>query len=145
MPPESSKVPKVVKLYLEILQYPILAPKIRARMRSELFARGVITRADFENEVRFKAEQSQKLEGLEDPLVQESAEIWERRKQQTRDYLTDFYFAYNLPHELFESIVQSAVSERNPSQKVILSFNPELAPIDMVLAQGERYELLAPD
>ena len=145
MPAESSKVPKVVKLYLEILQYPILAPKIRARMRSELFARGVITRADFENEVRFKAEQSQKLEGLEDPLVQESAEIWERRKQQTRDYLTDFYFAYNLPHELFESIVQSAVSERNPSQKVILSFNPELAPIDMVLAQGERYELLAPD
>ena len=145
MPPaDSLKVPKVLKLYLEITQYPILAPKIRARMREELFARGVITRANFETEVRTKAEQSQRLEGLDDPLVQEPAEVWERRKQQTRDYLTDFYFAYNLPHELFEGIIQGIVAERNPSQKVFLSFNPELAPIDMVLAQGERYEALPP-
>ncbi len=142
--PEAPKVPKVVKLYLEIAQYPILAPKIRARMREELFARGVITRGDFEDEVRVKAVQSQRVEGLDNPLVQEPADVWERRKQQTRDYLTDFYFAYNLPHEIFENIVQGTVAERNPSQKVILTFNPELAPIDMVLAQGERYESLPP-
>ncbi|MBI5304614.1 MAG: PEP/pyruvate-binding domain-containing protein [Chloroflexi bacterium] len=142
MPPDSLKVPKVLKLYLEITQYPILAPKIRARMREELFTRGVITRTNFETEVRTKAEQTQRLEGLDNPLIQEPADVWERRKQQTRDYLTDFYFAYNLPHELFEGIVQSIVAERNPSQKVFLTFNPELAPIDMVLAQGERYEAL---
>jgi hypothetical protein len=145
MPPDSLKVPKVLTLYFEITQYPILAPKIRARMREELFARGVITRTNFENEVRSKAEQTQRLEGLDNPLVQEPAEVWERRKQQTRDYLTDFYFAYNLPHELFASIVQGVVSERNPTQKVFLSFNPELAPIDMVIAQGERYESLPPE
>jgi len=144
MPADTLKVPKVLKLYFEITQYPILAPKIRARMREELFSRGVITRTNFETEVRLKAEQSQRLEGLDNPLVQEPAEVWERRKYQTRDHLTDFYFAYNLPHDLFESIVQSIVAERNPSQKVFLTFNPELAPIDMVLAQGERYEALPP-
>ena len=29
-----------------------------------------------------------------------------------RNHLTDFYFAYNLPYELFESIVVEALTER---------------------------------
>ncbi len=138
------KTPKVLTLYLELSQYPILAPTIRARMRQELFTRGVITREAFEAEVTEKARRSQQLEGLVDPIVQESAEIWERRMQQTRDNLTDFYFAYNLPHDLFKDLVQSTVAQRNPNQKVILTFNPELAPIDMVVAQGETFESLPP-
>ncbi|HEX7593497.1 MAG TPA: PEP/pyruvate-binding domain-containing protein, partial [Anaerolineae bacterium] len=117
----------------------------RALMRGELFSRGVITPALFENEVKAKAQRSQELEGLVDPLVQESAEVWDRRVLHTRDTLTDFYFAYNLPHELFQNIVQLVVSERNPNQKVFLTFNPELAPLDMVLAQAEQYESLPLD
>jgi hypothetical protein len=142
MPQPDVPAPKVLTIYLELSQYPILAPTIRARMREELFARGVIARSTFENEVKARAQRSQELEGLVDPIVQESAEVWERRVQQTRDNLTDFYFAYNLPHELFKNIVQSVVAERNPNQKVFLTFNPELAPLDMVLAQAEQYESL---
>ncbi len=142
MPPD--KTPKILTLYLELSQYPILAPTIRARMRAELFARGIITREAFEAEVRAKAQRSQEIEGLVDPIVQEPAEVWERRLQQTRDTLTDFYFTYNLPHDLFKDIVQAVVTQRNPNQKVVLTFHPELAPIDMVLAQGEQYEALPP-
>ena len=145
MSQQDFQAPKVLTIYLELSQYPILAPTIRARMREELFARGVIARATFENEVKGRAQRSQELEGLVDPLVEESADVWERRMQQTRDNLTDFYFAYNLPHELFQNIVQSVVSERNPNQKVFLTFNPELAPLDMVLAQAEQYESLPTD
>jgi hypothetical protein len=144
MAAEPQRAPKVLTLYLELSQYPILAPTIRAQMRQELFTRGVVTREAFETEVFTKARQSQQLEGLVDPIAQESAEVWERRLQQTRDNLTDFYFAYNLPHDLFKDIVQSVVMQRNPNQKVILTFNPELAPLDMVLAQGEKFEALPP-
>ena len=143
MPPEPQKTPKILTLFLELSQYPILAPTIRARMRQELFMRGVITREAFEAEVQGKARQSQHLEGLIDPIAQEPPEVWERRLQQTRDNLTDFYFAYNLPHDLFKDIVQAAVMQRNPNQKVVLTFNPELAPIDMVLARGEEFEALS--
>ena len=145
MPPLPNKAPRVQALYLELSQYPILAPTIRARMRNELFTRGVVTRQAFEAEVIDKARHSQQLEGLVDPIAQESADVWERRLSQTRDNLTDFYFSYNLPHDLFQEIVQSVVAQRNPNQKVILTFNPELAPIDMVLAQGEKFEKLPPD
>ncbi len=142
MPPELRIKSRILTLFLELSQYPILAPIIRSRMREELFARGIITRETFEDEVRAKAQRSQELEGLVDPINQEPPEVWERRLQQTRDTLTDFYFAYNLPHDLFKDIVQSVITQRNPSQKVILSFHPELAPIDMVIAQGELYEKL---
>ncbi|MCL4395078.1 MAG: PEP/pyruvate-binding domain-containing protein [Chloroflexi bacterium] len=140
-----ANAPKVLRINLELSQYPILAPIIRARMREELFARGVIARVTFDNEVKAKAQRSQELEGLVNPLVEESAEVWDRRVQQTRDTLTDFYFAHNLAHELFQNIVQSVVAERNPNQKVFLTFNPELAPLDMVLAQAEQYEALPAD
>lgn len=142
MSSDFAKAPRVLTINLELSQYPILAPTIRARMRDEMFSRGVITPSAFDGEVKAKALRSQELEGLVDPLVEEPAEIWDRRVQQTRDTLTDFYFAHNLPHELFQNIVQSVVSERNPNQKVFLTFNPELAPMEMVLTQAEQYEQL---
>ncbi|HLF25494.1 MAG TPA: PEP/pyruvate-binding domain-containing protein [Anaerolineae bacterium] len=138
-------IPKALQLYLEISQYPILAKRIRERMRREIFARGVVSPHVFDQEVRDKAIRSQQLEGLLNPFEQESTEVWQARTEQIRDHLTDFYFAYNLPHDLFKEIVQDILSQRVPAQAVILSFNPELAPWDLLFAQGEAYENYPPD
>lgn len=145
MDPQLEQIPQVLKLYLEISRYPILARRIRARMRKQLFSRGVITPEQFEEEVRDKAITSQKREGLRDPVAQEPMEIWNERLEQIRDHLTDFYFAYNLPHALFEEIVRGVLSERALDRDVALPFNPELAPQNMLLAQAKRYQALSAD
>jgi hypothetical protein len=142
---EPDATPKVLKLYLEISQYPILAPTIRERMRGELYARGIISPSDLEQEVKHKAMLSQEMEGLTDPIAQEPADEWQRRIAHFRDTLTDFYFAHNLPHSLFERIVRDALARRVPPDDIFLSFNPELAPWDMLFAQGEAYEALPPE
>lgn len=148
LPPESSKI---LEIYLLIAQYPILASRIRQRMREELFRRGIITPERFEQEVREKAILSQQREGLYDPQHSESAEQWEIRYHRVRRTLTDFYFAYNLPVELLHQIIDSILagaangeSER-PSSDLALRFNPELAPLEMVLRQAEKYEALSDD
>ncbi len=138
-------MPKVLQLYLEISQYPILASRIRERMRQELFSRGVISQERFEAEVREKAILSQQREGLSDPLVQESAETWQERLRQIRETLTDFYFAYNLPHDLFRQIVSEVLGPQRLAEDDILTFNPELAPWDILFAKGEEYEALPPE
>jgi hypothetical protein len=140
------RMPKVLALYLKITQYPILARRIRERMRQEIFSRGVISPQVFDEEVREKAVLSQKREGLYDPLVQEAPEVWEERMRWIREHLTDFYFAYNLPHKLFEDIVQDIIAERAPQpEDVILPFNPEIAPWDLLFAQGEEFESYPPE
>lgn len=143
MDPLLEQIPQVLELYLQISQYPILAHSIRERMRKELFARGVISPDLFEEEVREKAITSQKREGIEDPFGQEAPWIWQERLSQIRDYLTDFYFAYNLPHALFEEIIHDVLDERAPDHDA-LPFNPELAPQNVLLAQAKRYANLAP-
>jgi hypothetical protein len=142
---EGDALPKVLELYLEISQYPILAPTIRERMRGELYARGVISPSDLEREVKHKAILSQKHEGLTDPFAQESADVWQRRLAHFRDTLTDFYFAHNLPPTLFVQILRDVLAKRVPPSDIFLSFNPELAPWDMLFAQGEAYEALPPE
>lgn len=137
--------PKVLAIYLALSEYPILARQIRERMRQEMFERGVITPERFEEEVRAKALLTQMEEGLTDPLVQESAEDWEERLRIVRDHLTDFYFALNLPYSLFEEIVRSALRPRKPEEEIVLTFNPELAPWDLLFAQAEQYEQLPPE
>jgi hypothetical protein len=132
--------PKVLTLLLELHEYPTLAPQIRERMREELFARGVISKEAFESEVRIKAVQSQEREGV--PEKQESPDDWMNRLRITRDNLTDFYFAYNLPHELFELLVRQTLTQRGQAEDVVLTFHPELAPWDMLFAKGEAYEAL---
>ena len=126
---EDQSSPKVLQIYLEISQYPILSHTIRERMREELFARGIISRENFENEVFRKAIHSQRREGLIDPLYEEPAQDWEKRVRYIRAHLTDFYFAYNLPHSLFERIVQrGACNNRVPDHDAPrCSFNPEIA------------------
>ena len=110
MPVEShDNVPKVMRIHLQLSQYPILADTIRERMREEIFRRGIILRDVFEQEAREKAILSQRREGILNPYQEEPADIWGRRLSQIRDYLTDFYFAYNLPHKRFEEIVQQVV------------------------------------
>ena len=145
MDPQPDQIPQVLELYLQISQYPILGRRIRARMREELFARGVISAEVFEKEVEQKGVVSQQRERVQDPFAQEPVQVWHERLEQIRDHLTDFYFAYNLPHALFEEIVREVLAERAPGPSVSLSFNPELAPQSFLLAQAKEYAALPPD
>ncbi len=131
-------MPKVLQLYLAISQFPVLSRTIRTRMREELFARGIIIEEAFEREVLQKAIESQKREGLTDPLIQEDPADWDKRVRYIRAHLTDFYFAYNLPHALFENILHEVLQQRVPDRTVQLTFNPEIAPWDMLFTEGER-------
>jgi hypothetical protein len=146
LPYESSKI---LNLYLLIAQYPMLAPRIRQQMRSELFHRGIITVDQFEAEVQERAVQSQEREGLSDPFYEESAADWQQRLALIRDHLTDFYFAYNLPRELLLRIIDDVVAHPANHAPIApglsLMFNPELAPLEMVLKQAEKYEGLPPE
>ncbi len=132
---------RVLNIYLALTRYPILASRIRGRMRAQLFGRGIIQPDTFEIEVREKAIESQVREGLHDPFAEESFEIWEARCERIRDSLTDFYFAYNLPYEDFEAIVGETVGEQGQPLNLV-SFNPELAPQDMLFEQAEMIERL---
>jgi hypothetical protein len=137
--------PPILSIYLQISRYPILAKQIRRRMREELYRRGIITRERLEAEVKEKAESSQRREGLTDPLAEERSEIWEQRLGQIRDQLTDFYFAYNLPLGLFESLTGELLAERNVrrGESGIPLFNPELTPVETLLGQLGQWEALS--
>lgn len=143
MPELPRGTPEILQIYLQIAQYPILAQRIRQRMRLELFQRGVITPQRLEEEACERAEVSQRREGMTDPLAQEDAAQWAQRVALIRDYLTDFYFAYNLPvdqfHQVLEEVLGGRAAERD---RVGLTFNPELAPRDLLLAQLAEYEAL---
>jgi Pyruvate phosphate dikinase, AMP/ATP-binding domain len=137
---------KTLRIYLALAQYPILGTQIRARMRRALFEHGVIGQQDFEAEVREQAIHSQEREALHDPYVEEPSAVWELRLSRLRDHLTDFYFAYNLPYDLFEQIVRDTLAERGVhAQDLLVSFNPELAPQSMLFEQASAIESLPED
>jgi hypothetical protein len=143
LPPASTD--RTLNIYLSLAQYPILSTQIRARMRRELFRRGVITSQAFESEVRERAIRSQAMEGLHDPFAEEPTDIWELRLLRVRDFMTDFYFAYNLPYDLFEQIVRDTLAERGAGPEDIqISFNPELAPQNMLFEQALAIEKMPP-
>ncbi len=144
MPVESHDVPKVMRIHLLITQFPIKALEIRRRMREELYRRGVITRPRLEQEAREKAILSQRREGILNPMLEETQETWERRLGQILDYLTDFYFAYNLPQYAFDHIVEQVVGKRQADGDFLLTYNPELAPWNLLFQQAEAYESLPP-
>jgi hypothetical protein len=151
MPEFAVEPPKILSLYLQIAQYPILAHQIRRRMRDELYRRGVITPARLEQEARDKAVLSQLREGLTDPFGEEDSGAWEQRLQQIRDHLTDFYFAYNLPLELFHRLVEESLAGRRGAlaepaaswDEITLTFNPELAPVDLLIRKIEQFAALS--
>jgi pyruvate phosphate dikinase-like enzyme len=133
----------ILVIYLQIAQYPILARQIRRRMREELYRRGVITPTRLEQEAKEKAVFSQRREGLTDPLAEEDAHQWEERLAQIRDHLTDFYFAHNLPLDLFQHIIEELLAQRTAHKSdAALTFNPELAPPDLLLRRIEQYDAL---
>lgn len=137
---------KALRIYLSLMQYPILCTQIRAQMRRVLFESGIITQRAFETEAREQAIRSQLREALHDPFAEEPSEIWELRLSRVRDHLTDFYFSYNLPYDRFEQIVRQVLSERGASShEMLVSFNPELAPQFMLFEQASAIENLPAD
>ncbi len=147
MPELPSDAPSILEVYLQLSQYPILAQQIRRRMREEIYRRGITTSEKFENEARDKAIKSQRREGMMNPLIEEDAGQWEQRLQQIRNYLTDFYFAYNLPLDLLQRLIDEAITQRLPGgdASTRLTFNPELAPLDFLLRKAQQYEDLPPE
>jgi hypothetical protein len=142
IPPESFKV---LEISLLIAQYPILASRIRREMRQELFRRGIVTSERFAQEVKEKAVLSQQREGLLGEGQSEDAEQWHLRFHRVQRTLTDFYFAYNLPIELLQKIVNGLLGQNKAAESAESSmrFIPELAPLEMVLRQAETFESLA--
>jgi hypothetical protein len=136
--PYSSADP-TFRIFLALSQYPILQSRIRAKMRQELFKRGVIETSEFNGMVREQAIDSQLREGLSDPFGEEPEDVWLARLERVRDYLTDLYFANNLSYELFEDIVHAVLDERGADQETwMTSWNAELAPQEMLVEQAMR-------
>ncbi len=137
--PNSSE--RLLSLTIALGQYPILGTKIRARMRAELFNRGIIDQKEFEAQVRSEAIQTQKMEGIDNPYYQEPSDIWEMRKSVLRDQLTDLLFSRHLPFELMETMISEVLVEKGitPTEQH-LAINPELAPLDLVFEQALTIE-----
>ena len=111
-------------------------------MRHELFQRGIISHEDLRDRGAGEGRASSEAgRGQAHPTPGEgSPDVWDQRLWITRQQLTDFYFAYNLPHDLLEDLVRQTLADRWVAKDVMLTFHPELAPWDMLFAQGEAYE-----
>lgn len=134
-----------IDIYIKLAQYPILSDEIRRRMREELYARGVLTQDVFEQEVEEQAIESQRREGVYDPFYAESFSVWEERKNRIRNFHTDFQFAYNMPHDRFQAVLDEVLEGKREEKSLELMFNPEVAPWSMLFEQGLRYEALPPN
>lgn len=139
-------VTPTIDIYIRLAQFPVLSDKIRARMRQELYSRGVIDEITFEAQVREKAIESQGRERLTDPFGQEEAHTWQRRKARVRDFQTDAIFAANLGSVLLDQIIKEILSDQPAaSPSAGLNFNPEISPWELLFRQGEIYEQLPED
>ena len=137
--PNSSE--RLLSVILTLGQYPILAPRIRARMREELFLRGIIDSRTLETQVNEEAIQTQRVEGIENPYTQEAKEIWEARLSAVRNQMTDLLFSRHLTYDLLEGLISEVMEERGlPAVDFHLAINPELAPLDMVFEQALTIE-----
>jgi len=140
--PQTSTDP-AFRIYLSLVQYPILQKRIRAQMRHELFKRGIISKEDFNSQVRTQAIESQRREGLLDPFADEPEDVWLARLEYIRKYLTDFFFANELSFELFEEIIKKVLEERGALQDEWQSdWNAELAPQEILVEQAIRINRL---
>lgn len=137
--------PRVLAVHLALMQYPILADRIRERMRQTLFERGIVSVEDFELQVRDKAIESQQRERMGDPTAEESEAVWQTRVGRVRDLLTEFYFGLNFRPEELARLVDETLAGRGTSRASMLpTFNAELAPWKMLFEQGKLIEA-APD
>jgi hypothetical protein len=143
LPPSATD--RLLSIYLALSQYPILATQVRDLMRQELFKQRFINPHEFEQEVIRKSIQSQEREGLQEPQIEEPAEVWEQRKALIRDQLTDFHFSHHLSFELIEQLIEKVLNERGiTSQETLFSFNPEVAPQDLLFHHGMMIEKMSP-
>jgi hypothetical protein len=134
---------RLISIYLTISQYPILSSKIRSLMRKRLYIGGFTTKEKLEEEVRLQSVQSQIREGLHDPFNEEVPETWDRRFSIIRDQLTDYYFSLYFPFQDLESIINTILQERGvEAQESLLSINPELAPLELIIEQAQTIEHL---
>jgi hypothetical protein len=141
--PHPRSITPAIDIYIRLAQFPVLADKVRMRMRQELFSRGIIDEITFEDQVREKAIESQRRERLSDPYGQEEAHIWQKRKARVRDFQTDALFADNLGAVLLDQIIQEVLQNQpSPSVSSGLNFNPEISPWEVLFRQGEIYEQL---
>ena len=141
-----SATDRLLSIHLMLSQYPILATQARELMRQELFKRGYIDPLAFEQEVIRKSIQSQEREGLQEPQIEEPAEVWELRKGLIRDQLTDFYFSHHLSFELIEELIEQVLNARGiTSHDALFSFNPEIAPQDLLFNHGMMIENMPPE
>ena len=131
------------RIYTTLAQYPILRTRIRARMRKALFERGIISPQEFEALVREHAIRSQQREGV--PRYGDPEEVWETRRDRVRSHLTDLYFAYHLPLELFEQIVREVLAEKAPhAADVDIIFNPEFASEELLIEHASMFVQMSP-
>ncbi len=143
---ELRSVTPVIDTYIRLAQFPILSDKIRKRMRQELFRRGVVSKEQFYEEIRQMAMESQRREGLLDPYGQEETLIWQKRKDRIRDFHTDELFSNNLGFALLNQIIEEVLADQPaPSRSWQLTFNPEIAPWELLFRQGEIYETMPAD
>jgi hypothetical protein len=143
LPPSATD--RLLSTYLVLSQYPILSTHVRELMRQELFKRGHIDPHTFEQEVIRKSIQSQEREGLQEPQIEEPADVWEQRKAIIRDQLTDFYCSHHLSFELIENLIEQVLTARGvTNQGALYSFNPEIAPQDLLFHHGMAIEKMAP-
>lgn len=135
-----------IEIYIKLAQYPISADLIRAKMRALLFARGMVDKEVFEQEIEQMALDSQRREGSYDPFHPEAVSVWLERKRRIREFHTDYCFAYNLPPELLDQLIEEVIrpNDQDGTEATRLTFNPELAPWEMLFKQGELYEKLPP-
>lgn len=143
---ELRSVTPAIDTYIRLAQFPILSDKIRKRMRRELFRRGIVAKPDFYQEIRQMAIDSQGREGLLNPYDQEEAVTWQARKDRIRDYHTDALFSNNLGISLLNQIIEDVLADQPaPSDSIELTFNPEIAPWELLFRQGEIYESMDTD
>lgn len=140
---ELRSVTPAIDTYIRLAQFPILSDKIRKRMRSELFRRGIVAKPDFYQEIRQMAIDSQRREGLLDPYGEEESVTWQARKDRIRDFHTDALFSNNLGISLLNQIIEEVMADQPaPSTSIELTFNPEIAPWELLFRQGEIYEAM---
>ncbi len=134
-----------IDVYIKLAPYPILSDRIRLRMRQEMFRRGIVSKTNFEQEVKKLAIESQRREGLNNPESQEDETAWQRRLEAIRDLHTDNYFGNNLGSTLLEQLIEEVLNNQDKSpQGMELTFNPEIAPWALLFEQGELYDALPP-
>ncbi|NPA31660.1 MAG: hypothetical protein GXO37_06665 [Chloroflexi bacterium] len=132
------------RIYTTLAQYPILRTRIRARMRKKLFEKGIISPQEFEALVREHAIRSQQREGV--PRYGDPEEVWETRRDRIRSHLTDLYFAYHLPLEMFEEIVREVLAEKAPhAADLDIIFNPEFASEELLVEQASLILQMSPE